>query len=93
MELAPPRAMYSLDDALDTRATHSPQQPIESSLIDLVLAATEFSEDESEINDGIAALIQSGAVAILPRDRDLMQRRAAKTAPPTPLPALYPPAT
>ena len=92
MELALPRAMYSLDDALDTQATHSPQQPIESSLIDLVLAATEISEDESEINDGIATLIQSGAVAILSRDRDLMQRRAARTAPPKLLPALYPPA-
>jgi len=92
MELALSGAMDSLDEALGTQATHSPQQPIESSLIDLVLAATELSEDESEVNDGIATLIQSGAVAILPRNRDLMQRRAAKTAPLEALPALYPPA-
>lgn len=48
------------------------RQPVEVSLIDLVLAATDVSEDEFEVNDGITHLIQSGAVTILSRDRDPM---------------------
>ena len=85
--------MDSLDEALDTQPTqpgNSPQPAIEVSLIDLVLAATDLSEDESEINDGIASLIQSAEVAILPRNRDPMQHSACETAPANRLPALYP---
>lgn len=50
----------------------TPRQPVEVSLIDLVLAATDVSEDEFEVNDGITHLIQSGAVTILSRDQDPM---------------------
>ena len=58
-----------------TRLGDSRRPPIQLSLIDLILAATESSEDPSEINDGIADLIRTGAVRILPRKQDPMLRR------------------
>ena len=66
--------MQSQTAAPATCAT-PPQRPIELSIIDLVLAATETSEDESEIQDGIASLIQAGEVRILTRKDDPMLRR------------------
>ena len=57
------------------QVTHqASQRPVEISLIDLVLAATDASEDEFEVSDGIADLIESGAVSLLSRGRDPMQR-------------------
>ncbi len=63
--------MASFDESLPNQ-TH---EPIGISIIDLVLAATESSEDEGEINDGIAALIQTRTVRILRRRDDPMLRR------------------
>jgi hypothetical protein len=63
------------------------RQPIEVSLIDLVLAATDASEDEFEISDGITHLIQSGAVTILSREQDPMLHC---TPPDAALPAPHP---
>ena len=74
----------------------SGRPPIQLSLIDLILAATESSEDESEINDGIAELIRTGAVRILPRKDDPMLQRMGPAETPlsggetAALPALYP---
>lgn len=81
MELALASRMESIPEALETQAADSfqpPQPPPEISLIDLILAATDVSEDEGEINDGIAALIQSGEVCILSREQDPMQRTAVQ---------------
>lgn len=86
--------MHSLNDEHQLHTDPSPQAPIQLSIIDLVLAATEASEDEFEVNDGIAGLIQSGAVKILPRKDDPMLTRGDSLEPETrvspPLPALYP---
>jgi hypothetical protein len=49
-------------------------QPVEISLIDLVIAATDLSDDEFEVSDGIESLIRSGAVSILSREHDAMQQ-------------------
>jgi len=86
--------MHSLNDEHRLYSDPSPQAPIQLSIIDLVLAATEASEDEFEVNDGIAGLIQSGAVKILPRKDDPMLTRADPPEPETRvsplLPTLYP---
>ena len=66
------------------QVTHqASQRPVEISLIDLVLAATDASEDEFEVSDGIADLIESGAVSLLSRRQDPMQR-CLEPAPPLP---------
>jgi len=73
--------MHSRSDASATPTTQPRPAPIELSIIDLVLAATESSEDEFEVNDGIAQLIESGEVRILAREQDPMLRRVAALAP------------
>jgi hypothetical protein len=81
--------MHPRDEALPLQPDRSFQAPSQVSIIDLVLAATESSEDEFEINDGIAGLIRSGAVRILARKDDPMLARADEPAA-RPLPALNP---
>jgi hypothetical protein len=56
------------------RFQSSERQPVEISLIDLVIAATDLSDDEFEVSDGIESLIRSGAVSILSREHDAMQQ-------------------
>jgi hypothetical protein len=65
----------------------APRPPVEVSLIDLVLAATDVSEDEFEVDDGIRHLIRSGAVTILSREQDPMLHA---TPPDGALPAPHP---
>ena len=45
-------------------------ESLESSLVELVVAVSESSEDESEIFDRMDALLESGRIRILPH-RDL----------------------
>jgi hypothetical protein len=48
----------------ETRTLIEGDAPLEGSLIDLIVAASECSEDEAEIFDLIDGLLESGRVAL-----------------------------
>ena len=94
--VAPAARMQSLAEARPNGANDrgpTAGVAVETSIIELVLAACEGSEDEFAIDIEIASRIQTGAVSLLRRDRDAMQRRTEPLETPRPamgLPAAHP---
>ena len=74
---APQRSSAPLETALQAVGPAG----AEMSLIDVVLLACDVTEDETEVNDVVDALIQRGAARVLPAAEDEMLTRVEEESP------------